>query len=201
MIKRLKNNNGSFAIISAILIFIVIMCISAYTDMTSKRWVVNEVQGIMDISGTNTLKSTVDKDSLFKEILASDPQNPIDANIKQVDTLEYKKKIINTYKKEIKSQVSTNETITALDVKDVDVYFDYDKFGLGTSSKSHPQITLKSVTKLKIKSYSFLDGLDGADAKVYNSRNNEEFRVVYSGEKEDGQVELLVYSVTRLVYR
>lgn len=201
MINKLKNNKGSFAIISAILIFIVVLCISAYVDMTNKRWIVNEVQGIMDSSGTNTLKSTVDKDYLFKEILASSPQNPIDKNIKQSDTLKYKKKIIEAYKIELSSQVGLNDTIKDMSISNIQVDFDYDKFGLGKTKKDHPQITLRAVTKMKVDTPLFMDNMNGIDGNIYDSRNNNNFRVEYEGTNDDGQTELVVYSVTRLVYR
>lgn len=201
MLNKLKNNKGSFAIISAILIFTVVLCITAYVDIISKRWVTNEVQSVMDVSGTNTLKTTVDKEYLFKEILASDPNNPIDKNIKQADTEKYKKKIVDAYKKEIRSQINTNSTIKELDLENVYVSFDYDKFGLGVTSKSHPQITLTSVSKIRIDTPMFMDYGDGINTQVYNSRSGKNIQITYKGETDDGKTELGVYSVTRLVYR
>lgn len=201
MMKKLRDNKGSFAIISAMLVFIVVLCIAYYSDTIAKRWVINEVQAIMDSSGTNTLKSTVDTEYLRKEILASDANNPIDVNIRQLDTVKYKNKIKQAYIKEISSQVATNDTITSLDVKDVEVSFDYDTFGLGESKKSRPQITLKALTTLKVDSHPMVNSLEGSTAEIYNSRNNDTFQVKYGGVDENGDVTLAVYSVTRLVYR
>lgn len=201
MIRKLKDNKGSFAIISAMLVFIVVLCIAYYSDTIAKRWVINEVQAIMDSSGTNTLKSTVDTDYLRKEILASDANNPIDVNIRQLDTVRYKNKIKQAYIKEISTQVATNDTITSLDVQDVEVSFDYDTFGLGESKKSRPQITLKALTTLKVDSHPMVNTLEGSTAEIYNSRNNDTFQVKYGGVDENGDVTLAVYSVTRLVYR
>lgn len=201
MMKKLRDKKGSFAIISAMLVFIVVLCIAYYSDTIAKRWVINEVQAIMDSSGTNTLKSTVDTNYLRKEILASDANNPIDVNIRQLDTVKYKNKIKQAYIKEISSQVATNDTITSLDVKDVEVSFDYDTFGLGESKKSRPQITLKALTTLKVDSHPMVNSLEGSTAEIYNSRNNNTFQVKYGGVDENGDVTLAVYSVTRLVYR
>lgn len=201
---KLKNEKGAFSIIAAILVFIVILSITAYSDIINKKWTLNEVQSVMDASGSNTLKSTVDLDYLRAEILAIDKNNTADTNNnpnKQINTTDYKNKIKKAYIAELKSQVSTNVNITQLDVQTVDVSFDYDTFGLGESEKPRPQISLDAVSKLKVDSAEFMDTLEGVTAEVYSSRNNSTFTVEYLGRSADGQVELLVRSVTRLVYR
>jgi hypothetical protein len=204
MLKNLKNQKGSFAIISAVLVFVVILAISAYSDMITKRWTINEVQSVMDASGSNTLKKTVDLDYLRAEILATDENNSADTNQNPENTVkatDYKNKIKQEYVKELKSQIATNDTITELDVQTVEVSFDYDTFGLGESEKPRPQISLDAVTKMKVNSHEFMDNLDGMTADIYSSRNNNTFTVEYAGRTADGQVELVVRSVTRLVYR
>lgn len=201
MMKKLQNNKGSFAIISAVLVFVVILAISAYSDMIAKRWTINEVQSIMDASGANTLKNTVDLTYLRAEILATDENNTADTATKLVATTDYKNKIKKAYIKELESQVSTNQTITDLNVQTVDVSFNYDTFGLGESEKPRPQITLDSVTKLKVTSQEWMDNMDGMSADVYSSRNNSTFTVQYAGKTADGKTELIIRSVTRLVYR
>lgn len=228
MIAKLKGQKGSFAIISAILVFVVILAISAYSDMIVKRWTVNEVQAIMDASGSNTLKKTVDLKFLRAEILAIDKDNTADTNganteaspapekgegeagndssqqqeaARVVTATDYENKIKKAYLEELEMQLGSNETITELDVQTVDVSFDYDTFGLGESEKPRPQITLDSVSKLKIDSQAFMDNLEGLSAEAYSSRNNSTFTVEYAGKTADGQVELIIRSVTRLVYR
>lgn len=203
MMKKLKEEKGSFAIISAILIFVVILAISAYSDMIAKRWTINEVQAIMDASGSNALKKTVDLNFLRAEILATDKENMADTNSSEhlVKTTDYENKIKEAYLEELQAQVTTNNTIQELDVQTVDVSFEYDTFGLGESEKPRPQITLDAVTKLKVHSREFMDNMEGMSAEVYSSRNNSTFTVEYAGKSADGQAELLVRSVTRLVYR
>lgn len=204
MLKKLQNEKGSFAIIGAVLIFIVILAISAYSDMITKRWTINEVQSIMDASGSNTLKNTVDLGYLRAEIFALDKNNQADTSDnpeRVVKSTDYKNKIKTAYVKELKEQVATNQTITALDVQTVDVSFEYDTFGLGESEKPRPQITLDSVTKMKVNSQEWMDVMEGMSAEIYSSRNNQTFTVEYQGKSADGQVELIIRSVTRLVYR
>lgn len=204
MLKRLQNEKGSFAIIGAVLIFVVILAISAYSDMITKRWTINEVQSIMDASGSNALKNTVDLGYLRAEIFALDENNQADINNnpeRTVKSTDYKNKVKTAYIAELQSQVSTNQTITELDVQTVDVTFEYDTFGLGESEKERPQITLDAVTKLKVKSTEWMDVMEGMSAEIYSSRNNQTFTVEYGGKSADGQVELIVRSVTRLVYR
>lgn len=206
MMNKLRNEKGSFAIIGAMLIFVVILAISAYSDMITKRWTINEVQSIMDATGSNTLKNTVDLAYLRAEIFALDKNNQADTSKRDnpervVKSTDYKNKIKTAYVKELQSQVATNETITGLDVQTVDVSFEYDTFGLGESEKARPQITLDSVTKMKVKSHEWMDIMEGMSSEVYSSRNNQTFTVEYAGKSADGQVELIVRSVTRLVYR
>lgn len=206
MLKKLQNEKGSFAIIGAVLIFIVILAISAYSDMITKRWTINEVQSIMDASGSNTLKNTVDLGYLRAEIFALDENNQADTDKldnpeRAVVSTDYKNKIKTAYVRELEQQVSTNQTITELDVQTVDVSFEYDTFGLGESEKPRPQITLDSVTKMKVNSQEWMDIMEGMSAEIYSSRNNQTFTVEYQGQTADGQVELIIRSVTRLVYR
>lgn len=204
MMKKLKNEKGSFAIISAILVFVVILAISAYSDMIAKRWAINEVQAIMDASGSNALKSTVDVKLLRDEILGIDENNLADTNNnpeQSIKATDYKRKIKKAYLKELEQQVKTNNTVQELNVQTVNVSFDYDTFGLGESENPRPQITLESVTKMKVRSKEFMDYADGLSADIYSSRNNSTFNVTYAGQSEDGVTELVIHSVTRLVYR
>lgn len=209
IIKRLKNQKGSYAIISVILVFIIVTAISAYTDMISKRWTINEVQSIMDASGTNTLKSQIDLNKLYSEKFGTANGGYFDINnsdekgekLNKIIDKKFKDEVKNAYLNEINSQVGNNASIKDLDVQQVEISFDYDSFGLGKSQTPRPQFTLDSVTKLRVKSSTLLDGMEGVSKDIYSSRNNSSFRVEYKGVKEDGYSELIVRSVTRLVYR
>lgn len=210
--KKLKNKKGSFALISAIFIFIVVLAITMYTDVIIKKWTINEVQSVMDASGTNTLKMSVDTEALKREEsiqFKGDGSTKLKPNDLQAQA-RYKNKIIELYKNELAKQIGENGTITKLDVYRVDVDFivpdpnktvQDDKFGLGRGEKTRPQIILDSTVTMRVKNSSYFDVTNGIDKQVYSSKENETFSVTYKGTKENGEAELAIRSVSRLVYR
>lgn len=209
MKKLLKNEKGSYAIISVILVFVILTCISVYTDMIGKRWTINEVQAIMDTSGTNTLKSKVDLNGLYKEKFGTEGGSYADINdvnergerLTQIVDADFENEIKDAYIDELKDQMIQNENIKDVQFKDVQVSFDYDTFGLGKSETPRPQFTIESVLILKVKVSTLVDGLDGLSRDVYSSRNNTSLQVEYQGKTEEGEDLLFVRSTTRLVYR
>lgn len=209
MKKLLKNEKGSYAIISVILVFVILTCISVYTDMIGKRWTINEVQAIMDTSGTNTLKSKVDLNNLYKEKFGTEGGSYADINdvdergerLTQIVDAEFEKEIKDAYIDELKNQMIQNDNIKDVQFKDVQVSFDYDTFGLGKSETPRPQFTIESVLILKVKVGTLVDGLDGLSRDVYSSRNNTSLQVEYQGQTKEGEDLLFVRSATRLVYR
>lgn len=217
----LNNQRGSYAIISVILIFIILSAITAYTDIIKKRWTINEVQSVMDASGTNALKTTVDLKGLYKEKVGGNgyytDENKTDAQIREslnkiVDTA-YKNKIRDAYVKELNQQVQLNDVVQGMTVERVDVSFDYSNFGLGksvgrtvkngsqTRDGSRPQFAIDSIVRMKVKTSQLFDVGSNATSTIYSSRNNANFQVSYKDAKEDGYTELIIRSVTRLVYR
>lgn len=209
MKRLLGNQKGSYSIISVILIFVILTAISAYTDMIGKRWTINEVQAIMDTSGTNTLKSKVDLNKLYKEKFGTEGGSYADINdvnergerLTQIVDKEFEEEIKQAYIDELKGQMIQNENIKDVQFKDVQVSFDYDNFGLGKSETPRPQFTIESVLILKVKVSQLVDGLDGMSRDIYSSRNNTSLQVEYQGETEEGEDLLWVRSTTRLVYR
>lgn len=200
--QKVKNQKGAYAIIAVILVFILIMMLAGFSDMMSKRFVINEVQGIMDSSGTNALKENVDYTLVRQEVLGTDSNNYGDTENQRLNySSELQNKIINAYKTELSRQMQSNSAVHDLQFDDVKVRFDYDTFGLGKSTKIRPQITLESIIRLHIKTYSQIDYAQGLSAMAYSSRDDSNFQVQYQGMTGDGEAEIVVRSVSRLVYR
>ncbi|HCL4480277.1 TPA: hypothetical protein N2D99_002365 [Clostridium botulinum] len=200
--KKIKEKKGSYSIISVIVVFIVVLAITAFADITSKAWTLNEVQSIMDISGVNALQSTIDTKILRDEIFGTDKDNGVDTTTGNVTLGDYKTKIVNKFIIEMNKYVKTNNNIVAFNVERADVDFTYnDTWGLGDSAKKRPQIVLDTVSTIRIKNSSKFDTLNGITKSIYSSRNNNTFTVTYAGTKEDGTIELIIRSVTRIVYR
>lgn len=197
----LKNVKGVFSILVVITVFIVLLAIMAFSDIASKSWAVNEIQSIMDTSGMNALQTTVDTNKLRAEIFSIDNKNEMDTETDDVSLSDYERKISAKYKDEIRKHVKTNKNIVALNVEQVKVDWGKDTWGLGETQKKRPQIVLDTVSKVRIKSSSYFDDLGGLTKDMYNARNGSNFTVTYNGQKSDGTVELIIRSVTRMVYR
>lgn len=210
--KRLiREKKGAYSILAAILILVMVTIMTGYLDILNKKWALSEVQTVMDSSGINTLQNQVNNKALRAEILSLDSNN---SNIEDGDYAnktdnsfsvskqqKYKSDMAKYYKQEIDRQIKNGTKVTNYDVERVDVIFTYDDWGLGETKKKLPQITLDSVVRMKVATTPYFDNITNISRTMYSSRNNANFTVTYNGVDSDGQTELIIRSVTRLVYR
>lgn len=207
----LKSERGAYSIITAILVITLVSCLAAYVDIVNMRWALNEVQTVMDASGVNTLQNQVNNKALRAEILSlsSSPRDITDQDYADVskgtftkkEQEYYKAEIREYYRRELARQMEFVEKITEYDVERVDITFSYDEWGLGETGRPLPQVTLEAVVRMRVATTPFFDVYDQVSKIMYSSRNNANFTVTYSGVAGDGQTELIVRSVTRLVFR
>ena len=209
--EKIRNQKGAYSILSAVLILTMVTAMMGYIDILNKKWAVNEVQTIMDSSGINTLQNQVNNKALRAEIISLDPNA---GNIDGGDFADtttggfsasaqqkYKSDMALYYQKEIDNQIKNGTNITDYNIERVDVVFSYDNWGLGETTRKLPQITLDSVVRMKVKTTGVFDDMLGVSRTMYSARNNANFTVTYNGQTDDGETELIVRSVTRLVYR
>ncbi|MDF2879510.1 MAG: hypothetical protein K0R54_67 [Clostridiaceae bacterium] len=182
----LNNKEGSFAILFVILAFTAITIITGFTDMLYKTYTLNEIQSIMDTAGANALQSGVDQTKLRLEIF------DINENF-----------VKNTYVNSVNSSITISNSVREFILTKGNVNFStwQDDWGLGTSSKLRPQAMIDSVAKVKVKSSLIFDTIPGIAETFYNSRSNSNFTITYNGITSDGNTELIIRSVTRIVYR
>lgn len=207
----LKSERGAYSIITAILVITLVSCLAAYVDIVNMRWALNEVQTVMDASGVNTLQNQVNNKALRAEILSlsSSAKDITDQDYADVskgtftkkEQEYYKAEIREYYRRELARQMEFVEKITEYDVERVDITFSYDEWGLGETGRPLPQVTLEAVVRMRVATTPFFDVYDQVSKTMYSSRNNANFTVTYSGVAGDGQTELIVRSVTRLVFR
>lgn len=207
----LKSERGAYSIITAILVITLVSCLAAYVDIVNMRWALNEVQTVMDASGVNTLQNQVNNKALRAEILSlsSSAKDITDQDYADVSKGTFTKKEQEYYKAEMREyyhrelarQMEFVEKITEYDVERVDITFSYDEWGLGETGRPLPQVTLEAVVRMRVATTPFFDVYDQVSKTMYSSRNNANFTVTYSGVAGDGQTELIVRSVTRLVFR
>lgn len=209
--KKLNNIKGAYSVMITVLILIMVMVMTGYVDIMNKKWALSEVQTVMDTAGINTLQNQVNNSALRAEIfsLNSDSSNISDQDyadranetFTNQEQQKYKSDMALYYKAEIDKQIKGRTNVTEYDLERVDVTFSYDTWGLGETQRKLPQITLDAVVRMKVKQTGVFDDINMIQKTMYSSRNNANFTVTYDGQAEDGQTELIVRSVTRLVYR
>ena len=183
---KIKEKKAGFSLLYVMLAFITILIITGLTDILHKTYVLNEIQSMMDVAGVSSLKVGVDEKKLRLEIF----------DIKET----YVK---NTFKYQMTNLLNNSQTVKSYKLSDdmIKLSVINSNWGLGGITKSRPQAVLDTVITLKIKSSYFFDLVPGISEKFYSSLNNNNFTVTLSGETNDGYDELIIRSVSRLVYR
>jgi len=178
------NVKGAFSIWFAILAFLAVLIITALGDALVRGYVINEVQSIMDVAGTSALQTGVDQTKLRLEIFEVN-KNVVESN----------------YKAMVSEELNRSQKIAGYRFLDTEIEVFNENWGLGQSSKSRPQAMLDSTMVIVVEGSPVFDLIPEAYQWFYNSRGNSYFNVSYIGQTNDGKVELLVRSVSRIVYR
>lgn len=202
-ISKLKNKKGAYTLLAVIFLFLICLTITAYSDMLKKNYTLNEVQSIMDMSGVSALESLVkdNKDELKEEILAVSKDDYIDTTNNSKKLKNYETIVFSKYKGLIAESIKKNSNIISIQVQNQDISFSNIKYGLGETNKARPQITLDTTAKVVINVSPNFDTLEKVTKKYWSARKNTEFQVVSVNATEDGKTELVIRSVSRLVYR
>ncbi|WP_214688413.1 MULTISPECIES: hypothetical protein [unclassified Exiguobacterium] len=207
--ERIKNKDGVFSIIAVMLILIIATIIAGYTDIIVKKWTINEVQAVMDLSGGNTLKKNVDLNQLYQEKIggagfrSDKSEDQVREELKQAVDERYLEKLEEAYRQELSNQVKVNDTIQSVKLENVRASFDYSTFGLGKnkSERPRPQFAIDALVRLEVNTSNHFDIGENYTSQVFNSFDNANFSVTVVDKANDGKQTLLVRSVTRLVYR
>jgi hypothetical protein len=180
----LKNKKGSFSILFVILAFIGIIVITATSDILRQAYVLNEVQGIMDVAGVSALNYSVDKESLRGEEFKYDEES-----------------LVSKYRDIVNLRINTGDTISYKEFIKTEVIHEKSSEGLGQYSNTNDQLWLKSVMLIRVKTSNLLDLIPSLEKNFYDSQSKGNFRITVNGQTEDGETELIIRSVSRLVYR
>ena len=127
-------------------------------------------------------------------------------NLRIENFVDNKVYVLDKYKSLVNSQIHTGNKITYFEIVKLDLmpsttaYYN-DKWGMGITWKDRPNIILDSVATVRIKTSSVFDLLPGIQKNFYQSRSNANFTVTFNGYTNDGEAEIIVRSVSRLVYR
>jgi|GEM_PF-6798484 len=191
------NKKGSYSIKAIILMFITLLVITSYIDIMAKSYTLNEIQNIMDTTGLSVLQTLVDDKRLKEEMLAINSENYIDYSTGSQLLGNYEGQLYSRYKNNIKELISTNNNISYFEILYFDAFFERSSWGL---SSTKPQIGLDVVAKVRLRVSPYFNTNELLEKTFYSSKNNSNFKIIYNGQK-NGQTEIIIRSVVRLVYR
>lgn len=181
----LFDKKGGFSIIYVIAIFVAMLIAIGFMDILSRSYHMDEIQSSMDIAGISALQTGVDETKLRVEVFE------IDEHV-----------VKSNYKKLIRNNLDNMGGIVSYKIYDPDVDFDPNStYGLGSTSKGRPQAVLDSTVVIVVENSQMFDLIPGAYETFYDSKDGKYIDVKYNGTTEDGKVELIIRSVTRIVYR
>ncbi|PLS19682.1 hypothetical protein CVD28_04515 [Bacillus sp. M6-12] len=184
--KFLKDQKGAFSILFVILAFISVLIITWSMDVLKQSYTISEVQGIMDVAGVSALNYSVDKESLRgEEFIYSEDA----VRTKYHDIIE----------KRIHAGGSQNISYKQVRIRRVD--YKYTNEGLGERTKPAHQLWLDSYMVVRVKTSQVFDLFPSLEKQFYDSFDKNNFDISVTGQTEDGKTELVIRSVSRLVYR
>lgn len=203
LLKKIKEKDGAISIIAVTMILIIVICMTAYVDIARRSWTLDELQSDIDTAGINALQTSVDLKELRTEILGIDRNNNIDSNTGKTNLSNYESQIDNKFAQYFSKLVSTNNKsiVKSWRILNQNAYFQNTNNGLGTDTKSVPQICLDTTMIVTVPSSKMFDNKTTFNQTFNNKFANKNFNVQYNGKNQDGETELLIRSVTKLVYR
>lgn len=198
-IEKSKSKKGAYSVITVMLVLILVLSFTAYTDILTKSYTLNEVQQRLDTAGLNTLNDSIDTERLVLEELALDENNRVGRNSGL--TTNFENKIKRSYEREVYDQLRTNGKLKNVQVRRVDVTMENSNFGTGSNQETAPQLTLSSVVYIEVAQSSSFD-LGGTNTKAfYDARSGNDISFEIVDREKDGATGLLVRSSTRVIYR
>lgn len=182
--QMLKNKKGSFSILFVILTFIGVLIVTAFVDILIESWTIEEVQSIMDTSSVSALRVGVDETKLRVGIF------DVDKNI-----------VKSKYEQLVGGLISSSKKIKSYKFVSTNVQTFTENWGTGVTTKSRPQALVDSRMIIIVEGSPTFDLIPGTAKTFYDSRSGSNFQVSYVGTTKDGNIELAIRSVSRIVYR
>lgn len=198
-IEKSKKKKGAYSVITVALVLILLLSFTAYTDILSKTFTLNEIQQRLDTAGLNTLNESIDTDHLMLEELAIDKNNRLAKNGGM--TSDYKNKISTRYKNQVYKLIRTNDTVKNVTVRRVTPRFEVSSWGTGAGQEVLPQLSIDAVIYFEVATSSEFDIAGTTTQSFYDARSGQNFSVQVVDKNTDGITGLLVRSHTRVVYR
>jgi len=182
MKRFLNNKQGSFSILFTILALTAVSVIIAMSGILRQHFVINEVQGVMDIAGVGALRMSIE-DGPAKE-----------------DVFLVKHEVAESYFNQTMAQhIKPGSYINYANTQVLDINNSMHESGPGAIGYSR-QVWMDTVTLLRVESSFMFDLFPGLEKRFYDAYSDEGFTISLGGVREDGQRELIVRSVTRIIF-
>lgn len=226
MNNMIKDKKGFSSILFVTLALLIIEIIAIFMILLYKTYAFNEVQGIMDITGINTLYKTLNTDYFRDEYLAivdmeDEEENNIDMNGDADETInnehqanrdEYqmpedvKEKLMDTYQNELNIWMANNgdgDIIEGMTVNSLDASIEYSTWGTGAKREKKSQLMMDGITEVRINSHLNMDPLGGiVHIPVFSSHSGGTSNYSIESidyESQTGCYVVIVRSMVRLI--
>lgn len=218
MKNKLKDKNGFSSILFVVLCLIIIEMIAIFQILLYKSYAFNEVQGIMDITGINTLYKTINTDFFRDEYLTiigteDEEDNSIDMNEGEDESREnytmsseVKKKLMDNYQSELNMWMANNgdgDIIEGMTVQSLDASIEYSSWGTGAKREKKSQLMMDGITEVRINSHLNMDPLGGlAHIPIFSSHSGgtSTYSIQSIGyDSQTGCYILIVRSMVRMI--
>lgn len=185
----LRNKSGAISIIYIIAIFITVIIAMGFVNMTNKTIAINEIQGIMDVSGVIALRNSVDETSWRAEELKVDKSKAV---------IEFRK-LVNEKAGEY---VGENKLLSDFKINNIRVYEGSETAMGNVQVSGDRQYYLESNATATYKTYNFIDRVIFHGLTFFDFLSTGEYAsVAVGGTMEDGSVEVVIRTVSRLALR
>lgn len=203
---KIKERQGSISVIVVIFVFILVSMFAGMVDTSTIQFGLKETQGKIDIAGTNALYSSINLDSLRLETLEIEGGGSGIAfdgtGADLVDSSRYESVINTAYRNELRTIEYAGRRPN---IRYTKVDMEYSDFGLGYKgavASKRPQVVLESVVSYTVSSSSLSDTYSGIKSKeIKSSHANSDFVITISETENDGEMNLLIHSTTRIVLK
>lgn len=189
--KKILNKDGGISIIYIILILISIIIVLGFVSITNKTISINEIQGIMDNAGVIALRRSVNETKWRVEELEVNESMARNEFIK----------IIHEYLNAGDGQLLKSYNINRNDVR----IYPPNHPGLsklGIPSGERDQYFLEATMTATFPVESIVDLVSYHAVSFFDFLNTNDYATVMaSGRNEDGEMEVIVRTVSRLVLR
>lgn len=171
-----ENKSGFSSLLFVTLSLIIVEMMAIFMILLYKSYAFNEVQGVMDITGINTLYKTVDAKYFRDEYLSiiGEKDSEIDMNggsSSEGQRENYKmpkkvkQKLLKTYQQELDTWLATNggdgDVIEGMTAHSIDASIEYSSWGTGDKFEKKTQLMMDGFTEVRINAHLSMDPLGG----------------------------------------